>query len=167
MAAVGANRNSRARAIALQREHDALELRKAGASYGMIGERLGVTRMAAWKAVDRALQKVEHESIVMGERVLMLELLRLDRAQLAITPQVQAGSLPAIREQTHLQERRSRYLGLDAPMRQELTGKDGGPIRHEYRSDSDIDREIERLLDVMAHREEAEASSPPAGAPGS
>jgi predicted DNA-binding protein (UPF0251 family) len=154
MAAPIHNRTSRARAIALQREHDALELRKAGASYSMIAERLGFTRMAAWKAVDRALQKVEAETIVNGERVLILELLRLDRAQLAITPQVQAGSLPAIREQTHLQERRSRYLGLDAPMRQELTGKDGGPFEHYVRTESELDAEIRGLLGELADRRE-------------
>jgi hypothetical protein len=39
--------------------------------------------------------------------------------------------------------------------RLELSGPDGGPIKHEHHNESDLDREIERLLGVMAAREEA------------
>jgi hypothetical protein len=46
----------------------------------------------------------------------------------------------------------------------EISGPDGGPIRHDHYSESDIDREISRLLTVMAEREAEVAGAPTAEA---
>ena len=145
--------------LALEREVKALEMRKTGACYRVIGEQLGVTDKAAHKSVKKALAKLEAVAAEEAEEVRRLELERIDRALLAIWKQVQAGNLGAIDRMIKLQDRRAKYLGLDAPAKQELTGKDGGPVQYEcdysHLSDEELDRRIAEC--EAAERREAAA----------
>ena len=45
-----------------------------------------------------------------------------------------------------VKERRARLLGLDAPQRQEVTGREGGPIRYEYDFSQLSDEELEHAI---------------------
>ncbi|MFJ8430480.1 hypothetical protein ACIQ9P_04150 [Kitasatospora sp. NPDC094019] len=63
------------------------------------------------------------------EELRALEDARLDRMFLvAYRKAVRDGDLPAIDRALRIMERRARLLGLDRPIRAEITGGDGGPI---------------------------------------
>lgn len=104
----------------LEREQAALELRKAGATYRAIGEALGVTPVGAYKAVMRAIAKLNARVIEEAEAVRRLELERLDDLLLAMWPQAKKGNQGAVDRVLRIMERRAKLLGLDAPMKQEM-----------------------------------------------
>jgi len=128
------------------REDEALDLRRAGASYTLIAERLNVSRGTAWNAVNRALKRLDDTCDAKAERVLTLELERLDRALLAIWPRVTAGDVQAIDRLLRISKRRAEMLGSDAPLRSEVSGPNGQPIEHRVISESELDAEIRELL---------------------
>ena len=106
---------------AQERQLQALELRKAGATYEAIAERLGYAdRSGAFRAVTSALKATLREP---ADELRTLELERLDSALLAIWRQVQAGDLHAIDRLVRLAERRAKLLGLDAAAKIEESGE--------------------------------------------
>jgi len=107
-------------ARARDREAQALELRKAGASFPAIGQALGISDEGARKAVSRALARIAQQTDEAAAELRALELERLDMAQLAIARQVQQGNFGAIDRWIRLSERRAKLLGLDAPVRQDV-----------------------------------------------
>lgn len=102
------------RLTAAERKNKAVRMRQAGASYEAIGKKLGVSRQAAWRMVDRALTRTERDTSELAERVRQIELLRLDRLLSSIWPAAMKGSYLAHDRVYKNMERRARYLGLDA-----------------------------------------------------
>jgi hypothetical protein len=111
-----------------ERRHQALNLRKAGASYRTIAAKTGVNVANAHRDVMHELQALAEQTRERAEDVLALELRRLDDATLALMPAVQRGDVRAIQALVQVMDRRSRYLALDAPKRTEISGPEGGPI---------------------------------------
>ncbi len=108
------------------RQLQALELRKAGVSYEAIASRLGYRdRSGAYRAVTAALKLTLREP---AEELRTLELERLDAMLLALWRRVQAGDEKAVDRVLRIMERRARLLGLDAPLRSELTGSLSAPF---------------------------------------
>jgi hypothetical protein len=93
-----------------ERRGEALELRKAGASFPSIGKALGITQQAAGKLIRVTLSRIVGEP---AEQVRGLELSRLDRAHAALWAQVCRGHLPAVDRLLKIMERRAKLLGLD------------------------------------------------------
>ena len=62
------------------------------------------------------------------------DLERIERAVAGIWPKVKNGDERAVAQFVNLLQRRAKLLGLDAPQRQEHTGRDGEPIQHEHRN---------------------------------
>lgn len=129
-----------AKSVEVQERRDkALALRRAGATYAQIGMELGCERQVANRLFHEALAAIPKEN---AEAVLKLELERLDRdlrrcegvldnlETKAKSGNIQAaGALAAILNSVRrIQERRAKYLGLDAPTKTEVTGKDGTPL---------------------------------------
>jgi len=107
-------------AEAMQRERDALELRRAGATYDAIADRLGYTnRGAAYKAVQRGLRRTIQEP---ADELRQLEVERLDRLLTAVWRSAMGGNLGAVDRVLRVAERRARLLGLDAPTKIETEG---------------------------------------------
>ena len=103
-----------------ERTIQALELRKAGFTYSVIAEKLGYTgKAAAWDAVNRALKQLKREP---AEGVLALELERLDALYKSMYPQALKGNLGAVDRCLKISERRARLLGLDAPVKSDISG---------------------------------------------
>lgn len=126
MAGEGTRRSARA-VQAREREAEAVALRKLGQSYGTIGKALGVSDVAARKMVKRALLRLEKLTAEASVEVRRLELERLDRAlSPALWAKVDQADTQAVKTLLDIQARRAAYLGLDAPKKTELTGKDGG-----------------------------------------
>ncbi len=126
----------------IDRDHKALDLRRAGMTYDIIAKTLGwADPSVAHKAVQRALKRALHESG--SEELREVELSRLDRLQAALWPKALEGNLGAADRILRIAERRARLLGLDAPVKQEVEVT-------AYKGGTDIDREVERLAKTLA-----------------
>lgn len=140
-----------------ERRDKALALRRSGATYAQIAKELDCSRSTANELFHQALAAIPKEN---AEAVLKLELERLDRdlrrceaAQDMLEAKVRGGDVKAAKAMAsmmvsscRIQERRAKYLGLDAPTKQEITGKDGGPII----THDDILARIARVIDAAA-----------------
>lgn len=116
------------RVLARERERRAIELRRAGQTYDAIAVELGCTRGAAFKVVQRVLVRLAAEAREDGEAVRAIELDRLDALHAIVWEKAAAGDLAAVDRALRIAERRAKLLGLDAPVRRELTGRDGVPL---------------------------------------
>jgi Ni,Fe-hydrogenase III large subunit len=119
-----ANREQEVKAY--ERQKEALSLRLVGLSYDAIAERLGfANRSGSFRAVQAALKKTLQEP---ADELRTLELERLDSMLLPLMAQAKKGNQGAVDRVLRIMERRAKLLGLDAPTKQEVTGKDGGPL---------------------------------------
>jgi hypothetical protein len=90
----------------------AFELRKVGASYEDIADKLGYANAkSAESAIRNRLKKSYKPDEV--EEVVQMELARLDALQLVAWRRAKEGDLAAIDRILKIMERRSQYLGLD------------------------------------------------------
>jgi len=106
----------------------ALELRKSGASYRQIGEALGVTMQRAHQLVMDELDRLAQLRLGNADELRRLELERLEMGALAIVTKVKQGNVECVKVWVRISESRRKLLGLDAPIKLEATGPDGGPI---------------------------------------
>ena len=115
----GAREVNAKRLAAWERQHSALDLRKAGCTYETIAAQLGYRgRQGAHAAVTRAMSTILRESV---EDLRKLECLRLDAAQVAIWPGVLTGHLGNVDRFIRISESRRRLLGLDVIPKREMT----------------------------------------------
>ena len=95
-----------------ERRRQALELRKAGATYEQIAAELGIkSKRAAWGIVQTALAEITHEP---AQQVLDLELARLDAMLVGLWSTARKGNHGSVDRVLRIMDRRARYLGLDA-----------------------------------------------------
>ena len=122
----------------------ALELAQQGWSYAAIAEALTTefsdkygktSKTRAFQLVKDALDEAIETRKEEGERVLALELIRLNEMTTGVFPNAVTGDTNAISTVLALMDRRARYLGLNAPTKtqSEVTGKDGGPQEVVYK----------------------------------
>lgn len=128
MATLQSNTAQAQKAAAEVRRRQAFNLRVAGASYRAIATNLGCNEATAFRDVQVVLQRIRKATDETGEEYLTLEVERIERAMVALADNVQKGHLGAIDRWLSLCESRRRLLGLDAPRRAELTGKEGAPL---------------------------------------
>lgn len=115
-------------------EQRALDLRVAGHTFREIGELMGCGKSKADELVSRALKHSNEAMARKGTLFRELEAQRLDK--LMATLWQSASSMATDSEERNrtidrvlkIMERRAKMLGIDAPTRSELTGKDGKPI---------------------------------------
>jgi hypothetical protein len=107
----GEDAASARRIEAAEKRARALELRKAGATYDQIAQRLGFSnRGNAQRAVLTALKEITAEPAV---EVRQLELERLDAMLLGLWQQARNGDVNAVDRALRIAERRAKLLGLD------------------------------------------------------
>lgn len=102
----------------------------------------------AYMDVKRELDKLREVVGEHAEDVRQLELLRLDAMLDGLWERARAGKATAVDRVLKIMERRARLLGLDAPTRQEVTGKDGEPLLVRF------------VWDDPSHDPDAEAAQP-------
>jgi hypothetical protein len=103
---------------AAERQKQAMELRKAGASYSAIAERVGyASESGARKAVATVLARIVAEANESAGELRAMTLERLDAMILAIWPACRRGDLGAIDRVLRIEAQRAKLLGLDAPER--------------------------------------------------
>jgi hypothetical protein len=128
---------------AAERRQQALILRKAGASYRAIGDRLGISEAQAHRDVQAALRALAELELSSAAEYRALELERLDGLLLEASrilrtehPYVSGGKvlrgltddgpkLAAIDRLLRISESRRKLLGLDAPQKIAPTNPDG------------------------------------------
>lgn len=120
-------KTSQRRITAVEKASESLRLRAEGCTYRAIAQRLGYKDPSgAQRAVERALQATLQEA---SDQLRILELERLDNLHGAIWGRAMKGEGPAVDRVLKIMERRAKLLGLDAPSRQEITGKGGAPVQ--------------------------------------
>ena len=114
-----------------ERRVRALELRKCGAPFREIARQLGVDVHTAHADVGAELAALRETTITEASELRALELERLDTMTSGLWPAIQEGSAAAVGAGVRVSERRSRLLGLDAPVvtKSELTGSMGSTRR--------------------------------------
>lgn len=112
----GDGKSSIRRLASMEKQRQALELRKLGVDFQTIADKVGwAAPSGAYKAVTQALKKILREP---GDIVRKLELERLDQLYLlAISKARRENDVGAIGVAIRIMERRARLLGLDAPMK--------------------------------------------------
>lgn len=126
----------------------ALELRKAGASYDQIAKQLGFAhKSGAHHSVMRALKASIAMRNAAAEDVLEIELQRLDEMLLGLWADARKGRWLAVDRVLKIMERRAMFLGLDAPKRSEVSGPDGAAIQidAEVHVELSPDQRLERI----------------------
>lgn len=119
MARPGEPKSSERRIAARERQLEALNLKRAGADYRTIARQLGYGGPSgAHKAVQTALREIIREP---AEDLITLELDRLDRMFLGHWPAASRGNKAATDACLKIMERRAKLLGLDAPVKKEIT----------------------------------------------
>lgn len=134
--------------IALERRRSAVALRRLGCSYQEIGEKLGITRQAAYKTVAASLMQLEDEIVEDARALRRLELERLDQWLVLVAQEIRNGRvLKAIQCGLRIMERRARLLGLDArePIEVHVTQDNLAEFERELETMSDED--LLRVID--------------------
>lgn len=98
---------------ALERQRQALELRKAGMGYEAIARQVGyASHSGAIKAVQTAMQRTIQEP---ADELRALEVARLDDMLAGLWVDARRGAVGKIDRVLRIMERRATLLGLDAP----------------------------------------------------
>ena len=145
----------------------ALELAQEGWSYAAIAETLtaelgaqyGTTsKTRAFQLVKEALDEAVEARKAEAERIIALELMRLNEMTIGVFPMAKGGNTLAVTAMLSIMDRRARYLGINAPTKtvSEVTGKDGGPIQSEVAltdAAASFDAKAEKVIaDAIAAR---------------
>jgi len=115
------SKTSARRLTAREREEMALTLRIEGKSYKEIARALEMSDGGAYKAVMRAIRRLNEKIDEDAATVKRMELERLDIMLAGIWPKVKAGRESAIDRALKIMERRAKFSGLDAPKAVDLT----------------------------------------------
>ena len=99
----------------IERQIQALDLRKTGKSYRAIGDALGISYTQAHRDVMTELKRLARLRRDKAEELRQLELERLDAYEEALHTGAAAGDPKAILAVVKLMERRAKLTGLDAP----------------------------------------------------
>jgi hypothetical protein len=135
----------------------ALQLRLAGLTFEEISDTMGLgNRGAAYALVRDSLEETRREIREDADRYVAEEVTRIERLIRAIWTKAIGNpgtgtdpDLKAIDRMEKLMARKAKLLGLDAPVRAELSGPGGAPIEV---SDA-TDRLVDRLVAIRNARD--------------
>lgn len=123
-----------------EKQRQALELRKAGATFEQIAKQLGYANGGgAYKVVQAGLKALVQQP---ADEVRQLEVERLDAMLRALWPDAMSGKPQVIDRCLGIMDRRAKLLGLDAPLR----------IEEHVITEDAIDAEMRRLSEQIAER---------------
>lgn len=126
------------------RRVEAAKLRAKGWSLYEIARKLDVDPSTVWEYIRDYYKALNHEGEEAARTARELDLDRLDRAIKGIEQAIDMGDPQAINALVRVLDRRAKLLGIDAPARSEVTGKDGAPLVEEATP--------QRIRDVMRTR---------------
>jgi hypothetical protein len=123
---------NRPRILTLEREHQALAMRRQGMTYEAIGRALGINASSAWRAVERAYQRSLRLCDEDANFNRQLDLDRMDVALRALWPHIEAGKEGAIDRLLAIIDRRMRLLGLETRRRRTWDSQEIGDMLASY-----------------------------------
>lgn len=100
-----------------ERVANAFKMRKAGMSYATISSALGIDEVAAQSMIEGSIRKLARDSV---ETFVDIELARLDDLFEKPYENALKGDLDSVKVCLSLMERRSKFLGLDAPTKRDV-----------------------------------------------
>lgn len=107
----------------------AVKLRRQGLDWDSIAAAVGYKhRSTIWRHVEAWFEKRQTEIAENIDRLRDLDIDRLDAMLYALRGRIERGDPRAIDSGLRILERRAKLLGLDAAVKQEITGADGGPL---------------------------------------
>lgn len=121
--------NNAARVRSLERQRQALELRRMGLGFEAIAAQLGIGKTQAHRLVVAGMADSRAQVAASADELRSEELSRLDGMLQGLWPRARKGEVAAVDRVLKIGERRAKLLGIEAPVRIETTGKDGGPIQ--------------------------------------
>lgn len=99
-----------------EREIRALDLRISGMNYRNIAQQLDISESGAYKAVIRALKRLNEQIMERADEVRRMELDRLDKMLRGLWPAALKGNQGAVDRVVKIMDRRARYIpGLNTP----------------------------------------------------
>lgn len=130
----------------IDKERRTIELRRAGATFDDIARAIGYADAAtAYNAYKRALKRSLIDAG--SEEARTVELDRLDRLQRSHWNNAISGDVAATNVVLRIMDRRARLLGLDAPIKHDITVETIDP--------TSIDAEVARLVKLLGTNDAA------------
>ncbi len=119
----------------LERQRQAVELRRMGLGYEAIAAQIGIGKSQAHRLVIAGMQDARAQIEAGADELRAEELSRLDGMLQGLWPRARKGEAAAVDRVLKIGERRAKLLGLDAPTRTALEGGGEGapPIVTEAR----------------------------------
>jgi hypothetical protein len=140
------NANNAAKARKLDRQVKALELRRMGKGYVEIAATLGIGKSQAHRLVQAGLADARAQIDAEASELKAEELSRLDAMLAGLWPDARKGQQGAVDRVLKIMERRSKLLGLDAPVKLAHGGDpDAPPIQSEQKVHALTDGDLERI----------------------
>lgn len=127
-AAAKSPKNSHSSAAAIKRQErikEAMEYRLIDYTYEEIGEQMGCDPTTALRYVEEGMLQIIQEP---AEKVRDMELMRLRKLFAAYFPNAASQDLAALNAVLRIMERRSRYMGLDMPVKTASTDPEGNAV---------------------------------------
>jgi len=115
-------KTSPAKTRRLELQAKALELRRGGAGFVEIGEKLGVGKSTAHRLIEASMADARAQILASVDELRAEEVSRLDGMLAKLYPKAAEGDVQAIDRVVKIGERRAKLLGLDAPVRTALQG---------------------------------------------
>jgi len=121
---------SRRRVRAADRRSRVYAMKLGGLSFHEIGEKLNVSKQAAYAAFWQVMREVNALTNGNAAEARKLEVERCDALLAGLWERARLGSHDAANACVRILDRRARYLGLDAPIKTASTTPDGEPVHH-------------------------------------
>lgn len=116
-----------AKALSLQRQAQALELRRMGKGFAEIAAALGIGKSQAHRLVVAGMADAREQVAAQADDLRTEEVSRLDGMLAGLWPSARKGGVAAVDRVLKIMERRARLLGLDAPVKLAHGGDKGAP----------------------------------------
>jgi hypothetical protein len=139
------NKTSAAKAVKLQRQQAALELRRMGIGYVEIGNRLGIGKSQAHRLVQAGLEDARAQIGAEANELKSEEISRLDAMLAGLWPDARKGQQGAVDRVLKIMERRAKLLGLDAPLKLAHGGDPNAPPMKSEHVHMLTDADLERI----------------------
>lgn len=107
----------------------ALDYRLAGLSYRNIAKKMNINSTSAFNYVKAAIKIIQEKYTEKADALVSMELQKLNKMEVALYKLSIEGNTQSITALLKIQERRSRLLGLDAPIKQHTTIDTPEPIQ--------------------------------------
>lgn len=111
----------------------AVEYRQAKVSYRKIAEKMGISKSEVHRLVHDAMNLVIKNYTEAASHIIVMEMANLDLAEVSLRKKIIEGDTQAISSILRIQERRSKLLGLDAPIKQHIEMEMPEPIQFVYK----------------------------------